>query len=169
MMKSQPPTDDLYLAAVKLADERASVAREVLGIIVVNAKTMMPVADAAGLTQYEFCQPDHRLIFLAAVIAQEHDTPTVFSLARSALRHYRLWLPDLPRGSRGMRWSDAMLAELFNEQPPNTGALRASIHRLNRIVRRQDRARFHVNRAAALLVNDDALADEHVNEGRAAA
>jgi len=143
--------------AIALAQERARAERHVIECILADPPKMLAIADGESLTQWDFGQPDHRILFLAARLAADCGRGAVLRLARAGLMAFKLWDGGRPRGSRAMMHSDATLSELATAEPANRAICRFAVRRLRRIVARQRRARRLLIEARRLMEGRDAV------------
>jgi hypothetical protein len=97
--------------AAAMAWRRAELERELIGYILRNRRRAIEWAKSAGVTADDFDQPDIRAIFIA--IEHTTDRPVIETLraAKFLLEHDGHFDTAAPRGSRGMHWSYATLAE----------------------------------------------------------
>lgn len=164
LKNAQAPTE-IDVLAILMEERQAEAARKVLAIILADHGRLLPIATAAGLAQFDFAQPDHRVIFLAITIAKDFTIQIVIRLAAIALQRWRMWDEAAPAGSRGMRWSWAILQELAQEQPPNSAVLVLMIQRLHRLIDRQRQAAEHLRRATMLLMEEVFSLGRRFDEG----
>lgn len=100
-----------YGQGVTIAWRRAELERAIIVALLRNRRQGMAAAQAAGITRDDFDQPDLRVIFVAVQHSRWLPLLETLRSAKRMLSYTHYWDDDVPRGSRGMHWSSATLAE----------------------------------------------------------
>lgn len=143
--------DDLWLAQARLAERRHEAERDLIGSILADPATLVPVARDCGIEPGDFWSGDTRIIFCTMLVAADLGKETVIRLAKRALLDAGSWDATAPAWYAGELHSDATLAALADSYPVCPAAVRLNARRLLDLSRRQCRAQDHINEAAALL------------------
>ena len=147
----QSREDSLWLAQARLADRRHDAERALVGAILADPASLVPVARDSGIEPGDFWSPDVRLIFCTLVVAHDLGVPRIIDLAKKALKAAKHWDDSSPGFYKGELHSDATLAALADSYPRNPALVRLKAWALLDLSRRQCRAQDHLAEAAVLL------------------
>lgn len=127
--------------AMKFAHQREQCELELLESIYADPVRGICIAEGEGVTQFDFSQPDLKLIWLAADIARAHGKKVILRVARRALRAEGYYDPTQTASNFGnMRWSDVTLSHLATTWFFSSSLIRQRARRLVAVVARQRRA-----------------------------
>lgn len=149
------PSADLFEVASALAAALAGAEVDVVTSVLPAAQSLMPVAEAEGVTAAHFEQEDLRLLFCACDVARHLPLIDLLKLARRALREAGYWDPHGPvsRGSCCL-WSDESLALAADAYPPSTATVQMNARHLISLSRRWRMAETLVRRLRTTLTAD---------------